>query len=114
MEKPPQGDLNAALIAKGDATYHRYCSVCHGFFAMASGVVPDLRYSVPAVFDQYKEIVIDGARKDTGMAPFADYLNEDDVKAIRAYILVGANAAYDAQQKAAVTPPAAPATPTPN
>ena len=33
-------------VAKGDATFHRYCAVCHGFFAMSAGVVPDLRYSI--------------------------------------------------------------------
>ena len=113
MEKPPEEKLNPAQVARGDATYHRYCGVCHGFFAMASGVVPDLRYSSPEVFARYKEIVLDGERKATGMASFADHLKEDDVAAIRAYILAGANAAYAAEQKAAATPPAAPATPAP-
>jgi mono/diheme cytochrome c family protein len=109
MEKPPEEKLNPAQVAKGDATYHRYCGVCHGFFAMASGVVPDLRYSAPETFARYKEIVLDGERKANGMASFADHLKEDDVAAIRAYILSSANAAYEAQQKAAATP--TPATP---
>ena len=75
---------------------------------MSAGVVPDLRYSTPETFARYKEIVLDGERKANGMASFADQINEDDVKAIYAYILHGAHQAYDAQQKAAATPPAAP------
>jgi mono/diheme cytochrome c family protein len=105
MQKPPEEKLNPAQVAKGDATYHRYCGVCHGFFGMASGVVPDLRYSSLEVLGRYKEIVLDGELKANGMASFADHLKEDDVAAIRAYILSLANAAYDAQQKAAATPP---------
>jgi mono/diheme cytochrome c family protein len=42
------------------------------------------------------------------MVSFADHLKEDDVAAIRAYILSLANAEYEAQQKAAATPPPAP------
>jgi mono/diheme cytochrome c family protein len=71
---------------------------------MSGGVLPDLRYSSTETFDRYKEIVIDGERKDNGMASFADLLSEDDVKAIRAYVLEQAHIAYDAQQKAAATP----------
>ena len=114
LAKPPAQTASAAIVTKGDATYHRYCSVCHGFFAMASGVVPDLRYSTPETFDRYKEIVLDGERKDTGMAGFADQIKIEDVDAIKAYILTLANAAYDAEQKAAAAPAATPAPAPPN
>lgn len=106
MVKPPEEPASAALIAKGDAAFHRNCAVCHGFFAMSAGAIPDLRYSSPEVLARYKEIVIDGELKDNGMASFSDLLNEEDVKAIRAYILAGAKAAYDAEQKAAAPAPA--------
>ncbi len=111
LVEPPAETANAATIAKGDQVFHRYCAVCHGFFAMSAGVIPDLRYSAPEVFARYKEIVLDGEMKANGMASFADQINEDDVKAIHAYILRGAHQAYDAQQKAAATPPAAPPPP---
>jgi PQQ-dependent dehydrogenase (methanol/ethanol family) len=100
-----EATASAAMVAKGSATYHRYCSVCHGFFAMSSGSIPDLRHSTAEVFERYKEIVIDGERKDNGMASFADQINEQDVKDIKAYILALANAAYAEENK--------PATPTP-
>jgi PQQ-dependent dehydrogenase (methanol/ethanol family) len=108
MVKPPEVAAGSAELVKGDAQFHRYCAVCHGFLVMSAGVLPDLRYSIPEVFDRYKEIVLDGERKDAGMASFADHLNEADVKAIKAYILRQAHAAYGAEQKAAAAPPATP------
>jgi quinohemoprotein ethanol dehydrogenase len=72
MTKPPEATASASVVAKGSAAYHRYCGVCHGFFAMSAGTIPDLRYSSAEVFARYKEIVLDGERKDGGMASFAD------------------------------------------
>lgn len=104
MQQPPAETFSAAVISKGNQTYHRYCSVCHGFFAMSGGAIPDLRMSAPEVFSRYKEIVLEGERKENGMASFADQLNEEDVKNIRAYILTLANATYAAQAKPAEAP----------
>jgi PQQ-dependent dehydrogenase (methanol/ethanol family) len=109
LAEPPEETARAAEIAKGDAQFHRYCAVCHGFLAMSAGVLPDLRYSAPEVFARYKEIVIDGEMKDVGMASFADYLKEDDVKAINAYVLRQAHIAYAAEQAAKTAPQPAPA-----
>ncbi len=104
MVQPPVETFAAAQIAKGSQTYHRYCGVCHGFFAMSSGLLPDLRMSSPEVFARYKEIVLDGELAGNGMASFADVVNEQDVKDIRAYVITLANAAYAEQQKKAATP----------
>ena len=104
MAQPPAETFAATQITKGSQAYHRYCGVCHGFFAMSSGVLPDLRMSAPEVFARYKEIVLDGELAGNGMASFADHLNEDDVKNIRAYIVTLANAAWTEQQKKAPTP----------
>lgn len=109
MQAPPAETFSASMVSKGNHTYHRYCSVCHGFFAMSSGTIPDLRMSSPEVLARYKEIVLDGELKENGMASFADQIGEEDVKNIRAYIITLAKAAYDAEQKAtAPTPPPAP------
>lgn len=113
MLKPPAETASNADVAKGDQLFHRYCAVCHGFLAMSAQVVPDLRLSAPEVFGRYKEIVLDGERKDNGMASFADQLKEDDVKAINAYVLRQANAAYAAEQAAAAKPPEPATPPTP-
>jgi quinohemoprotein ethanol dehydrogenase len=71
---------------------------------MSSGLLPDLRMSSPEVFARYKEIVLDGELAGNGMASFADVVNEQDVKDIRAYVITLANAAYAEQQKKAATP----------
>ncbi len=108
MQAPPADKFTAAQITKGGQTYHRYCAACHGFFAMSSGALPDLRMSTPEVFARYKEIVLDGELKDNGMASFADHLKEEDVKNIRAYVVTLANVAYAAQPKPAEPAPAPP------
>ncbi len=107
MEKPPEQTANAATVAKGEGVFHRYCAVCHGFLAMSAGEVPDLRYSAPEVFARYNEIVLDGERAHTGMASFRDHLNEEDVKAIRAYVLGLAHAAYTMENANPPSPPPA-------
>ena len=104
MAQPPAETFAATQITKGSQTYHRYCGVCHGFFAMSSGVLPDLRMSSPEVFARYKEIVLEGELAGNGMASFADHLNEEDVRNIRAYVVTLANAAWAEQQKAAPAP----------
>ena len=106
LAKPPEQTANAATIATGLAKFHRNCAVCHGFLAMSGGIVPDLRHSTAETFDRYKEIVLEGERKAAGMASFADLLSEDDVKAIKAYVIEQANLEYKASQ--AAPPPATP------
>ena len=107
-EKPPVATADAATLDKGFTLFHQTCTVCHGFFAESTGVLPDLRMSSNDVFAQYKEIVLEGALAANGMASFADNLNEADVEAIRQYVLSEANAAWAAANPAA---PPAPGTP---
>ena len=51
---------------------------------MSSGVLPDLRRS-PILQDAtaWKSIVIDGVRKENGMASFAQWINSEDAEALR-------------------------------
>ncbi|HAH11375.1 MAG TPA: hypothetical protein DCL48_14870 [Alphaproteobacteria bacterium] len=107
MKAPPPEMSDAKLAEKGFAAYHRHCAICHGFLTLSSGLLPDLRMSATETFDDYEGIVLGGKLKDRGMASFADLLNAEDVKTIKAYVLREANAAY----KAASAPPAAPAKP---
>jgi quinohemoprotein ethanol dehydrogenase len=79
--------LDAALVLRGNHTYHRWCAVCHGFGAVSGGVLPDLRRSDPEVYDQLADVVLRGAYLARGMPAFADYLGDEDVEAIRAYVL---------------------------
>ncbi len=83
---------------KGFALYHENCQVCHG--PSASGAyLPDLRKSqMITTAENFKSVVIDGARKANGMASFARFLNAADAEDLRAYIL---KEAHNAQADAA-------------
>jgi quinohemoprotein ethanol dehydrogenase len=104
---PPPATADAATVAHGEETFGRYCSPCHGENAVGGGVVPDLRASSFLGNDFFYEIVLNGAMKDAGMAPFKAVLGKDDVTAIRAYVIQRANDDKAAADKAAPTATAA-------
>lgn len=75
-------------LADGLVHYARHCAVCHGPFAISSGVLPDLRWSAyTATPELWKAAVLDGALQSNGMVSFADVLSEEDSEAIRAYVV---------------------------
>ncbi len=64
------------------------CMFCHGAYAIGSGVLPDLRWSAMAATEQsWQAIVRDGALTDSGMIAFGDRLNDEEIEAIRTYVL---------------------------
>ena len=64
------------------------CMFCHGAYAIGSGVLPDLRWSAMAASEQsWQAIVRDGALTDTGMIAFGDRLDDNEIEAIRTYVL---------------------------
>src|SRR5690606_41952718 len=73
-------------VAHGDAVFNRLCSMCHGIDAVSGGTIADLRYAAPATFDAIDSIVRGGAYRDLGMPAFG-WLTEDDVAAIKDYLL---------------------------
>ena len=73
--------------------------MCHGEAAVGGGVVPDLRASSFLANDFWYEIVLNGAMKDAGMAPFKSVLDHQQAESIRAYVIQRAN--EDAQRKSA-------------
>ena len=77
--------------ATGEALFDRFCSVCHGEAAVGGGVVPDLRSSPFIAVDAWYSIVLDGALKEGGMAPFAPVLDRTQASAIRDYVIHRAN-----------------------
>ncbi|MEL7042931.1 MAG: PQQ-dependent dehydrogenase, methanol/ethanol family [Pseudomonadota bacterium] len=75
-------------LAEGLIHYARNCTVCHGPFAASSGILPDLRWSsYTTSAEAWKGVVIDGNLQSIGMVSFADVLSEDEVEAIRAYVV---------------------------
>jgi quinohemoprotein ethanol dehydrogenase len=73
-------------VRQGGSLYATYCFSCHGVIAIA-GSLPDLRYATPEVHQQFAAIVIGGARESRGMPSFKDLLNQNQVRAIQAYVL---------------------------
>ena len=88
---PPPATADAATVAAGQGLFAQYCGVCHGENAVGGGVVPDLRASTFLGNDFFYEIVLNGAMKDAGMAPFKAVLDQKDATAIRAYLIKRAN-----------------------
>lgn len=88
VQMPPL-DLTAAEPSKGNADhggalFGQFCGTCHG----GGAFLPNLPRS-PAILSQagFKAIVLGGALKDQGMAPFGRFLNAQDVEDLRAYLL---------------------------
>jgi len=88
---PPPAVADAARVAAGKALFDRFCGVCHGEAAVGGGVVPDLRTSPFLPVDAWYSIVLDGALREGGMAPFAPVLDREQVSAIRDYVIHRAN-----------------------
>lgn len=84
----------AVLRGKGHFELKR-CDVCHGLEAVAGGTAPDLRGS-PTILDQdlFSNIVKRGALVPRGMPRF-DELSDDEVLAIRHYLLARAASARE-------------------
>jgi len=97
---PPPATADAATVAAGGQLFGRYCSGCHGEYVVGGGTVPDLRASSFLGSDFWYEIVLNGAMKDAGMAPFKTVLDRKDVTAIRAYIIQRANEDKVADERA--------------
>ena len=88
---PPPDKAGPARVAAGEALFGRFCSVCHGEAAVGGGVVPDLRGSPFIAVDAWYNIVLDGALKEGGMAPFAPVLDRAQATSIRDYVIHRAN-----------------------
>ena len=89
MPEPPPLRATEAQVSKGGELYARTCALCHG--QQAIGGVKDLRRMSRPTHAAFKDIVLGGARKDKGMASFADILSPDDADAIHAYLTARAN-----------------------
>jgi quinohemoprotein ethanol dehydrogenase len=85
---PPAQFGTPDVITHGADTYNRFCSTCHGTDGTSRGLFPDLRYSAALNSpDLFHSIVIDGVLSANGMVSFKKALTEDDVVAIRAYVV---------------------------
>jgi quinohemoprotein ethanol dehydrogenase len=79
--------LPTERVAEGGVKFAENCGRCHGAATFSSGVLPDLKRSGalndPSV---WKQIVIDGVLKDSGMVSFSQYLSPAEAESIRLYV----------------------------
>jgi quinohemoprotein ethanol dehydrogenase len=85
---PPPDTASAPVILRGEAQYRSHCASCHGNWGISAGVVPDLRYS-SVIGDRAmtQQVVHCGTLRSGGMPMFGPSLSDDDLDAIRAYII---------------------------
>jgi quinohemoprotein ethanol dehydrogenase len=90
--RPALGPLMAgpaqpsALVARGRGLYLANCARCHGFGDERTPF-PDLRRMRAETVSAFDDIVLGGAYRGSGMASFADVLDPEDTRAIRAYLI---------------------------
>jgi quinohemoprotein ethanol dehydrogenase len=95
---PPPLVANNEMLAQGEQTYGRFCSVCHGNNAASdgAGVFPDLRYSARLHnLEAWDAVVLRGELAGGGMVSFAGQLEESDSAAILQYVISRAIALAD-------------------
>jgi len=87
--KPPAPEADAALAKQGEDIFNgRGCVMCHGLaMDVGAGSVPDLRRINEVTYALFSQIVRGGLYKDAGMPVFADAIREDELPALKAYII---------------------------
>ncbi|MCZ6463797.1 MAG: PQQ-dependent dehydrogenase, methanol/ethanol family [Proteobacteria bacterium] len=73
-----------ATVAGNDA-YHTYCFKCHGAGAIPGGVLPDVRESASRMGAGFVAVVREGL-PGTSMPGFAQWLEDDEIREIAAYL----------------------------
>lgn len=92
VPQPPPLRASEDVVRRGQKVFGETCSRCHGENAV--GGLKDLRFMTPETRREFNAIVLDGARKDKGMAGFRDILDQADVDAVNAYLVARANEDY--------------------
>lgn len=80
-------DNSPDIIAQGADLYGQRCSMCHGIGVASAGTIADLRYTSPAIYDIFQNIVREGAYTGLGMPDLGAFLTEAEADTIKQYIL---------------------------
>jgi quinohemoprotein ethanol dehydrogenase len=75
------------VIAHGEDMYVTHCMLCHGAGGASGGAMVDLRYAAPATYDIIQNIVREGAFGGRGMPNLGHIVSEDDVDAVKNWLL---------------------------
>ena len=86
---PPPLRATESEVQRGATLFANTCAVCHG--QLVVGGVKDLRHMTAQTHAQFDDIVLQGVRKEKGMASFANLLSPQEVHDIHAYVIARAN-----------------------
>lgn len=80
-------DDDPAVLAHGEDVYTAHCMLCHGAGGVSGGALVDLRYAAPATYDIIQNIVRQGAYTGRGMPNLGHIVDENDVEAVKNWLL---------------------------
>jgi len=103
IPKPALPRPDGSLAARGGQIFYaNACDLCHGVDAVGpqDATVPDLRKSAQVTSDNFTRIVREGLLAPLGMPSFKDKIREDEIPALRAYIVDQAWIGYDGEHAA--------------
>ena len=89
LPRPPFLTATEAEVSAGRELYAENCVRCHGVDAV--GGVKDLRWMDSAAHEDFLDIVLHGKLAERGMASFGDVLDEEQARAIHAFLIARAN-----------------------
>jgi quinohemoprotein ethanol dehydrogenase len=89
IPQPPPLRASEEQVQRGAKLFGDTCAQCHG--QRAIGGVKDLRHMNADTHKAFRDIVLGGAKKDLGMASFADILTPAQADDIHAYLIARAN-----------------------
>jgi len=69
-------------IKNGSNIHGKYCGKCHG-----GGIIPDLTFSRPEIFESFHQIVGEGILLNLGMPAYGDKLSKNDINDVKIFIL---------------------------
>jgi len=94
-------DFSPEIVRQGDDLYHSLCASCHGGIGIPSEVAivaPDLRLMALDTHGEMRDIVLGGIRSQQGMPDFEEALNNEQLEAVRAFIVTQARQLRARQQ----------------
>jgi len=96
---PPDMKTDDNLVKKGESIYFAFCIDCH----RAGGEIefsqyPNLARLDPGTYGMLENIILKGAYARNGMASFSDVLTEEDVTAIRHFLVKTQKEMYREQE----------------
>ena len=89
-DPPAPTDRSEQTFVEGEKLYREYCVRCHSLKGVGNGRLPDLRRLPRSMYDGFESIVRDGAVEGLGMPRFGHLMNQQEIAALKTYLLVEA------------------------